>query len=90
MNESALDAPDAAEDSINPTDSLSYVSRALLSAAQEMLVGGVPASAVRPGQVRLVVASLKAPFGPALAETDKVEVTLTVDGGHGELESLRH
>lgn len=57
------------------------VSRALLSTAQEMLVEGVPASAVRPGQVRLVVASLKAPFGPPLSETDRVEVTLTVDGG---------
>ena len=57
------------------------VSRELLSTAKEMLVGGVPSSAVRPGQVRLVVASLKAPFGPPLAETDKVEVTLTVDAG---------
>lgn len=57
------------------------VSRELLSTAKEMLVGGVPSSAVRPGQVRLAVASLKAPFGPPLAETDKVEVTLTVDAG---------
>jgi len=45
------------------------VSHELLSTAQEMLVGSTPASAVRPGQVRLVVASLKAPFGPPLAET---------------------
>jgi hypothetical protein len=59
------------------------VSRELLSTAKEMLVGGVPSSAVRPGQVRLVVVSLKAPFGPPLAETDKVEVTLTVDAGAG-------
>ena len=57
------------------------VSRELLSTAKEMLVGGVPSSAVRPGQVRLVVVSLKAPFGPPLTETDKVEVTLTVDAG---------
>lgn len=57
------------------------VSCELLSTAKEMLVGGVPSSAVRPGQVRLVVASLKAPFGPPLEETDKVEVTLTVDAG---------
>jgi len=41
----------------------------------------VPSSAVRPGQVRLVVTGLKAPFGPPLEETDKVEVTLTVDAG---------
>ena len=57
------------------------VSHELLSTAQEMLVGSTPASAVRPGQVRLVVASLKVPFGPPLAETDKAEVTLTVDAG---------
>lgn len=57
------------------------VSRELLNTAQEMLVGGTPSSMVRPGQVRLVVSSLKAPFGPPLVETDKVEVTLTVDAG---------
>ena len=39
------------------------VSRELLSTAKEMLVGGIPSSAVRPGQVRLVVTSMKAPFG---------------------------
>jgi hypothetical protein len=55
--------------------------REVLSAAQEMLVGSAPASTVRPGQVRLVVASLHAPFGPPLEETAKVEVTLTVDAG---------
>jgi DNA-binding Lrp family transcriptional regulator len=59
----------------------SRVSREVLNTAQAMLVGGASAAAVRPGQVRLVVASLKAPFGPPLAETDKVEVTLTVDAG---------
>jgi hypothetical protein len=57
------------------------VSRELLSTAQDMLVGGVPSAAVRPGQVRVVVASLKAPFGPPLTEMDQVEVTLTVDAG---------
>jgi Transcriptional regulators of sugar metabolism len=41
---------------------------------------------VRPGQVRLVVTSLKAPFGPPLADTDKVEVTLTVDAGAEDVE----
>jgi predicted ArsR family transcriptional regulator len=62
------------------------VSRELLSTAKEMLVGGAPSAAVRPGQVRLVVTSLKAPFGPPLAETDKVEVTLTVDAGAEDAE----
>ncbi len=65
------------------------VSRELLSTAKEMLVGGAPSSAVRPGQVRLVVASLKAPFGPPLAETEKVEVTLTVDAGAEDAEVKR-
>jgi len=57
------------------------VSQELLQTAQEMLNGNKPSTAVRPGQVRLVVASLKAPFGPSLAETEKVEITLTVDAG---------
>lgn len=57
------------------------VSQELLSTAKEMLVGSTPNGTVRPGQVRLVVAHMNAPFGPPLAETDKVEVTLTVDQG---------
>ena len=64
----------------------SRVSRELLQVGQEMLAGGVSALAVRPGQVRLVVASLKAPFGPPLAEVEKVEVTLTVDNGAEDAE----
>jgi biotin operon repressor len=62
------------------------VARKLLVTAQEMLLGNVPGAAVRPGQVRQVVASLKAPFGPPLAEADKVEVTLTVDAGAEDAE----
>jgi hypothetical protein len=64
------------------------VSRELLATAQEMLIGSAPAQTVRPGQVRLVVARLSASFGPPLGETDKVEVTLTVDAG-GEDESVK-
>lgn len=64
------------------------ISRALLEVAQETLLGNVAATTVRPGQIRLIVASLKAPFGPALSETDKVEVTLTVDNG-GEDAAVR-
>jgi biotin operon repressor len=64
----------------------SRVSRELLQVGQEMLAGGVSAMAVRPGQVRLVVASFKAPFGPPLAEVEKVEVTLTVDAGAEDAE----
>lgn len=62
------------------------VSRELLTTAQEMLLGNIQAAAVRPGQVRQVVASMKAPFGPPLAEVDKVEVTLTVDAGNEDAE----
>lgn len=62
------------------------VSRELLQVGQEMLAGGISALAVRPGQVRLVVASLQAPFGPPLAEVEKVEVTLTVDRGAEDAE----
>ena len=65
------------------------VSRELLSTAKEMLVGGVSAEAIRPGQARAVVASLKAPFGPPLAETDQTEVTLTVDTGAEDSEVKR-
>jgi DNA-binding Lrp family transcriptional regulator len=65
------------------------VSRELLSTAKEMLVGEIPSLVVRPGQVRLVVASMQAPFGPPLAETDKIEVTLTVDDGFGDAEVKR-
>jgi hypothetical protein len=57
------------------------VSLDVLQVAQEMLLGNAPAQAVRPGQTRLVVASMRAPFGPPLSETDKVEITLTVDAG---------
>lgn len=53
----------------------------VLAVAQEVLVGDEPTAGVRPGQIRQVVARLEAPFGPPLAETDKVEVTLTVDSG---------
>lgn len=57
------------------------LSEEVLQAAQEALVGTTPASTVRPGQTCLVVANIKAPFGPPLAETELVEVILTVDAG---------
>jgi len=55
------------------------VSSEILATAKEMLVGSLPAEALRPGQVRLVVTRLDAPFGPPLEETTKIEVTLTVE-----------
>jgi hypothetical protein len=58
----------------------------LLQTAQAMLVGTGTAQSVRPGQIRLLVASLKAPFGPPLAETAQVAVTLTVDAGAEDAE----
>jgi len=65
------------------------VSWAVLATAQEMLIGGAMAEAVRPGQIRMIVASLKAPFGPTLAEIDKVELTLMVDNGEEDAEVKR-
>ncbi len=65
------------------------VSYELLNTAKEMLVGEIPSQALRPGQVRLVVASMQAPFGPPLAETDKIEVTLTVNNGFEDAEVKR-
>jgi hypothetical protein len=64
------------------------VSKELVATAKEMLVGGLPAAALRPGQIRIVVARLNAPFGPPLAETDKIEVTLTKDAGIEDAEVL--
>jgi DNA-binding Lrp family transcriptional regulator len=64
------------------------VSQEVLATAQEMLVGGLPAAALRPGQIRQVVARLDAPFGPPLAETAKIEVTLTVDASADDAEVL--
>ncbi len=55
--------------------------REVVSAAQEYLGLDQPSAQVRPGQVRVVVASLRAPFGPPLTETDRLTVTLTVDAG---------
>jgi DNA-binding Lrp family transcriptional regulator len=57
------------------------LARDVLAAVQEGLMGAAPARTVRPGQIRLVVANQKAPFGPPLPATEMVEVTLTVDAG---------
>lgn len=57
------------------------IAQALLNTAQEMLLGELPSTTLQPGQIRQVVAGLQAPFGPPLAETDTVAVTLTVDAG---------
>jgi len=62
------------------------MARDVLNAAQEMLVGSVESEKLRPGQIRRVVAQTKAPFGPPLSETAKVEVTLTVDAGAEDVE----
>jgi len=55
--------------------------REVVGAAQEYLGLDHPTAQVRPGQVRLVAASLGAPFGPPLRDTDRITVTLTVDAG---------
>ena len=66
---------------------LSYrEAREVVNAARETLGLDRPTGQLRPGQVRLVVASAKAPFGPPLSETVRVEVTLTVDAGADDLD----
>jgi hypothetical protein len=62
--------------------------REVVSAAQEHLGLDQPSAQVRAGQVRLVVASLRAPFGPPLRATDRVTVTLTLDAGAADAEVL--
>ncbi len=57
----------------------------LLEVAREILVGE-SGDEVRPGQMRLVVTSLQAPFGPSLMESDKVVVNLTVDNGEADVQ----
>jgi hypothetical protein len=58
----------------------------VVNTTREMLGLDCPSDQVRPEQVRLVVASLEVPFGPPMSETDRVEVTLTADGGPEEAE----
>jgi len=54
--------------------------RQVLQVAQDIL-GSQTVPGRQPGQVGVVVASLQAPFGAPLTETDKVEVNLTIDTG---------
>lgn len=58
----------------------------VLQAAQEILIGSGNGPRIRPGQIVLMVASEKAPFGPRLEETAQVEVTLTIDAGGEDAE----
>lgn len=55
--------------------------RVLLEAVQEVLLGSGASESLRPGQTRAVVTALTAPFGPRLAASEKVTVTLTLDSG---------
>ncbi len=57
------------------------IAQALLSTAQELLVGQTPAAQVQAGQLRQVVVRKDAAFGQPLADTDTVTVTLTLDAG---------
>jgi len=61
-------------------------SREVVNVAHEMLGLDQSNGQVRPGQVRMVVTSLAAPFGPPLSETERVEITLTVDAGAEDME----
>lgn len=61
-------------------------SREVVNVAHEMLGLDQANGQVRAGQTRMVVASLAAPFGPPLSETERVEITLTVDAGAEDIE----
>jgi biotin operon repressor len=61
-------------------------SQEVINVAREMLGLDRPGVQVRPGQIRQVVCSLRAPFGPPLSETERVEVTLTIDAGSEDAE----
>lgn len=68
------------------------VAQEVLAVAQETLIaaggdGGL--ASLRPGQVRHIVASLKAPHGRPLADSQMVEVVWTVDNGPEDAE-VRH
>lgn len=61
---------------------LSYrEAREVVQTARETLGVEIAGNTLRPGQVRVVVASAQAAFGAPLADTERVEVTLTVDAG---------
>lgn len=61
-------------------------SREVVNVAHELLGLDQAKGQIRPGQIRMVVASLAAPFGPPLSETERVEITLTVDAGAEDIE----
>ncbi|MFC1799620.1 DUF1670 domain-containing protein [Candidatus Eisenbacteria bacterium] len=65
-------------------------SRALLSAAQQVLFPSGSNGDVREGQVRVTVVSLDEPSGKPLSEMKKVGVVVTVDGGLEDLEVQKH
>lgn len=64
--------------------------REVVTVAREFLGLDQAGGPVRPDQIRLVVASLAAPFGPPLSQTERVEVTLTVDAGDEDSEVQAH
>jgi biotin operon repressor len=86
----ALKTPEASFLHVLQNDfDLSYIeAREVVATARDLLGLDRPTEQARLGQVRLVVASAKAPFGPPLSETARVEVTLTVDAGQEDGEVL--
>ena len=63
-------------------------SRALLSAAQQVLLSGVRAGEVREGQMRVTVVGSREPAGKPLAAMQKVSVVVTVDDGLEDLDGV--
>jgi hypothetical protein len=64
-------------------------SRAVLEAAQQVLLSGPGDGEVREGQMRVTVVSTNEPSGKPLSAMKKVGVVVTVDGGLADLEVHR-
>jgi len=64
-------------------------SRALLSAAQQVLLSSSRNSEVREGQMLITVVSAREPAGKPLTAMQKVSVVVTVDGGLEDLAVLQ-
>jgi hypothetical protein len=64
-------------------------SRALLSAAQQVLLSSARAGEIRAGQMLVTVVSAREPAGKSLTAMKKLSVVVTVDGGLEDLSVLQ-
>jgi len=64
------------------------IGQQVLETACETLLGSQPAKGLQPGQIQVIVTALGASFGPKLAESDRVQVTLTLDNGAEDVQVI--